>query len=94
MAAVDGCEPRCGCCPLLWSAVSEREEAVAGGRTWPDKHHPGVTYPEAYDVALDVPTGIVVSLAAVGEGTGPDVGFSVVTCSTWTQPMAGVFAGT
>ncbi len=75
VAAVDGYEPRCGCCPLLWSAVSERDEAAAGGVTWADQH-PGVTYPEAYDVALDVQTGIVVSLRPVG-GDRPDAGFDV-----------------
>jgi len=62
MVAVDGYEPRCGCCPLLWGEISERDEAEAGGPVW----GPGTAYPEAYDVALDVATGVVVSLRPVG----------------------------
>lgn len=62
MVAVDGYDPRCGCCPLLWGEISERDEAEAGGRP----PVPGTAYPEAYDVALDVATGVVVECRPIG----------------------------
>lgn len=65
-SAEEGYDPRCGCCPLLWSAVSDRDER-GGDPDWvpPDP----ATYPTAYEVGLDVATGVVVSLAGVD---GPD----------------------
>ena len=88
VAAEEGYEPRCTCCPLLWSAVTERAEAAVGGPTWADVH-PDVAYPEAYDVGLDVQTGIVVSLDDVGGGPargrvlrrGADVDGPTAVCS-------------
>ncbi|WP_110206651.1 hypothetical protein [Nocardioides daejeonensis] len=65
VAAADGYEPRCGCCPLLWGEISERDEAAGGGTTWRD-HDPQVVYPIAYEVALDLQTGIVVELTPIG----------------------------
>ena len=65
VAAVDGYEPRCGCCPLLWGEISERDESEAGGHVWRDDH-PDVVYPIGYEVALDVQTGIVVELTPIG----------------------------
>ncbi len=70
-----GYEPRCGCCPLLWSEVSER------GERGEEFDPAGVVFPEAYDVVLDHATGFVVSLLPVwGPGVGAhrdDLGFDV-----------------
>lgn len=68
----DGYEPRCGCCPLLWSRVTDWFEYGDGAPGWEPPE--GTVYPEAYDVALDVATGIVVQLCPVG-GSRPDHGF-------------------
>lgn len=68
----DGYDPRCGCCPLLWSHVSDTLEHECGG----PPPRPLADYPTAYDVALDVETGIVVSVAPVG-GVRDDLGFGV-----------------
>jgi hypothetical protein len=72
--AVEGYDPRCGCCPLLWSEVSDREEYDDGSGTWTPK--PGTSYPTAYDVALDVATSVVVRSEAVG-GDGAGLDFEV-----------------
>ncbi|GAA3615926.1 hypothetical protein GCM10022199_20330 [Marihabitans asiaticum] len=53
--------PRCGCCPLLWGEVSEWFEGEAGGPV-ADRRD----YPESYEVALDVQTGICVQARPVG----------------------------
>ena len=70
-----GYEPRCGCCPLLWSEVSER------GERGEELDLVGVVFPEAHDVVLDRATGFVVSLLPVwGAGVGAhrdDLGFDV-----------------
>ncbi|QCX26397.1 hypothetical protein [Nocardioides jishulii] len=66
-------DPRCGCCELLWSEVSERLEAEAGGPE-PD---PEAVYPEAYDVVLDHATGFVVQLTPLGESSRADLAFDV-----------------
>ncbi|SJM67037.1 hypothetical protein [Gulosibacter sp. 10] len=55
MTAIDGYEPRCGCCPLLHSAVAHRDEYG------PDEK-PYRPFPEWCRVMLDVETGVVVSL--------------------------------
>jgi len=68
--AEEGYEPRCGCCPLLWSEVSELAEQEAGGPTYRE-NHPDVTYPDGFRVALDVQTGVLVELYPVG-GDQPD----------------------
>ena len=65
VAAAPGYEPRCGCCALLWSEVSELAEQVVGGVTVRE-HDPAVVYPDGYDVALDVDTGVVVVLRPRG----------------------------
>jgi hypothetical protein len=69
-AAVDGYEPLCGCCPLLWSKASDDLEYGV------DRPPTGETHPDAYDVALDVGTGVVVSLRPLG-GSRPDDWFDV-----------------
>lgn len=68
----EGYEPRCGCCPLLWSRVTDWFEYGDGAPGW--EPPAGTVYPEAYDVALDVATGIVVQLSPVG-GSRPEHGF-------------------
>ncbi|MVA75284.1 hypothetical protein GC722_04460 [Auraticoccus sp. F435] len=62
----EGYDPRCGCCPLLFSAVSECDETAGSG--YPPWHvrNPVGRYPDAYRVGLDVATGVVVSLHPVG----------------------------
>lgn len=70
-AAVDGYDPLCSCCPLLWSQVSDDLEYGEGPRR---PVHGG--YPEAYEVALDVQTGVAASLRPVG-GSRPDGWFEV-----------------
>lgn len=60
-------DPLCSCCPLLWSYESdtlEHGESRQGAAPARD----GERYPSAYDVALDIATGIVVRcLPADGE---------------------------
>lgn len=75
MTAVDGYEPRCSCCPLLWGEVSERLEADAGGPTW-RASRPDGEYPGSWLVGLDPETGVVVSTEPLG-GDRDDLGFTV-----------------
>lgn len=91
LSATEGYEPRCGCCPLLWGAVSERHEAGAGGPTWAARH-PEVEYPASWLVGLDVGTGVVVSCEPLG-GDRDDLGFTV-TLHGVDEPMDdALFAG-
>ena len=77
LRAESGYDARCGsnCCELLWSEASWY--ADFGGLDQPDRDAPpippGTVFPDHYDVALDVQTGIVVRLRAVG--ARPDLGF-------------------
>ena len=66
LRAVPGYDPRCGgnCCELLYSEAGlradfPRPEDVPEG--WGDR-----SYPDHYDVALDVQTGVVVRCLPVG----------------------------
>ena len=61
---VEGYEPRCGCCPLLWSEVS----VIGEYGDEPDRlaRFRAEGFPDAYDAALDVQTGVVVSLDPIG----------------------------
>ena len=61
--AVEGYDPRCSCCPLLWSEVSDLLEAESMSFKYGTPQGP---WPEAYDVALDRTTGVVVSVRPVG----------------------------
>jgi hypothetical protein len=74
LRAEEGYEPRCGCCPLLWSEISVRGEY---GRE-PERlaQFAAEGYPDAYVVALDLQTGVVVSLDPV-DGGREDFAFSV-----------------
>ncbi len=56
---------------LLWSEQSDREDCEASGIPFVSAH-----YPDGYEVALDVVTGVVVQLEPVGGG-GVDPGFSL-----------------
>jgi hypothetical protein len=68
----EGYEPRCGCCPLLWSFISERDESASHGDDVGAWEPPsGTVYPEAYDVALDVRTGVVVAVDPMGPSSLP-----------------------
>jgi hypothetical protein len=71
MRPEEGYEPRCGCCPLLWSLISDRDDNDPGdvGSSWRPSH--GTTYPEAYDVALDVGSGVAVEVSPVGPSSIP-----------------------
>ena len=68
LEALPGYEPRCGgnCCELLYSEAGLRGDFPDPGDTPP---WGGGPYPESYDVALDVATGVVVRCLPVG---GPD----------------------
>jgi hypothetical protein len=61
---VEAYEPRCGCCALLWSEVS----VAAEYGDEPDRlaRFRAEGFPYAYDVALDVQSGVVVSLEPTG----------------------------
>jgi len=64
VAALDGYDPTCSCCPLIASEIADRYEWDDGSGTWMP---PGDrVYPAAYDVALDVATSVVVRSEAVG----------------------------
>jgi hypothetical protein len=71
---VDGYDPRCGCCPLLWSEVSVHAEYAGEPERLARFEADG--YPDAYDVVLDVQTAVVVSLEPVGGGR-EDFAFTV-----------------
>jgi hypothetical protein len=74
VTALDGCDPRCSCCPLIRSEVADRYEYDDGSGTW--RPPPGRAYPTAYDVALDVETAVVVRSEAIG-GDRPGLDFEV-----------------
>jgi hypothetical protein len=88
LRACDGYEPRCGCCPLLWSEVA----ALGEYGEEPDRLARFVAegFPEAHDVALDVQTGVVVALQPVGPRG--DRGFRVEIHEVDTD-LDAVFAG-
>jgi hypothetical protein len=75
LAPEPGYEPRCGCCPLLWSEIA----AVAEYGSEPERlaSFDAEGYPEAHDVALDVQTGVVVSLEPLGGGPSRHPGFEL-----------------
>ena len=79
-------DPRCPCCPLLWSVVSDREEHGDAG----NPHVRPEDYPEAYDVALDVRTGVLVDLQPIGgRGNGSALH---LTLHAVDEPLDAVFA--
>lgn len=82
--AEDGYYPRCSCCPLLWSEASDRLEHESCGEPFV----PADTYPDAYAVALDVGTGIVVQLEPIGAERET---WFAVTIQGVDKPMDDVF---
>lgn len=60
----DDYEPRCTCCQLLPSELVDREEW--SGRPDLEAWLAGRVYPDGFEVALDVQTGVVVALEPVG----------------------------
>lgn len=76
MTALDGYDPTCSCCPLLWSAVSDALEFGSG-------HQPDRPYPESYRVALDVETGVVVRLREAGADED-DIDLEIAWAQPWT----------
>jgi hypothetical protein len=62
VSAAEEYAPRCGCCPLLTSWIAARDEAECGG----PEPRPAEDYPAAYDVVLDLQTGVVVSMQPSG----------------------------
>jgi hypothetical protein len=85
---VDGYEPRCGCCALLWSEVA----AIGEYGDEPDRlaRFRAEGFPDAHDVALDVQTGVVAALQPVG-GHG-DRGFTLEIHEV-DADLGAVFAG-
>lgn len=69
------CDPRRSCCPLLFSAESEAREAQ--GEPTADDRTPGLRYPEAHRIVLDVGTGVCVRSEEVG-GSTPGGGHELV----------------
>lgn len=72
--------PRCGCCPLLCSQVSEDAEAAAGGPTRRERE-PDLRYADAHRVRLDVATGVCVYTEEIGgthAGSGHDLRIEAV----------------
>lgn len=67
LVAEPGYQPRCGgnCCELLWSEAGLL--ADFGELSEVPERWRGRTYPPAYDVALDVQTGVVVRCHPVGD---------------------------
>jgi hypothetical protein len=63
VSAQEGYDPRCSCCALLWSWVSDSVEHDAGG----PPPRPVGDYPSSYEIALDVQTGVVSELHPVGD---------------------------
>lgn len=63
--ATEAYEPRCSCCPLLFSAASEQREAEASGAARAEPT-PGFRYADHHLVRLDVETGVCVYAEEVG----------------------------
>jgi hypothetical protein len=89
VVAESGYEPRCSCCPLLWSEVAARAEY--GDE--PDRlaQFTAEGYPDAHDVALDVQTGVMVVIEPLGGGRS-GLGFTVAIHDA-DEDLDAVFAG-
>lgn len=73
-------DPRCGCCPLLFSKASEDWEAEAGGPTLRERD-PSLRYADAHRVRLDVASGVCVYTEELGgthAGRGHDLRIEAV----------------
>jgi hypothetical protein len=62
VSALPGYDPRCACCALVWCEVADTYEFGDDPGWTPVKE----AYPDHYDVAIDVQTGIVVRCLPVG----------------------------
>ncbi|HEY3527886.1 MAG TPA: hypothetical protein VGK78_01960 [Nocardioides sp.] len=89
LRALEGYEPRCGCCPLLWSEIAASAEY--GDEPVRLARFRAEGFPVAHDVALDARTGVVVSLEPVGDAHA-DRGFTVEIHEVDTD-LDAVFAG-
>jgi hypothetical protein len=89
LRAVEGYDPRCGCCPLLWSEVAARDEY--GDEPERLRTFAAQGYPEAHEVGLDVDTGVVVLLEPLGGGR-TDHGFTVEILEV-DADLDAIFAG-
>jgi hypothetical protein len=72
--------PRCSCCALLLSEVSDARERAVGGVVAADAD-PDLRYPEAHLVRLDVATGVCVRLVQLGgsrDGRAVDLAIEAV----------------
>jgi hypothetical protein len=85
--ADEGYDPRCSCCPLLWSEQSVRLELEELDEPYQPSSEP---FPEAYQVALDAGTGIVTDLRPVGVDD-PRLAFTVLIHEV-DAPLDAVFA--
>jgi hypothetical protein len=68
-------DPRCPCCPLLFSAESAALDAAAGGSSAPAATEE-IRYPDSHRIRLDVATGVCVGSEEVG-GSRPGWGHEV-----------------
>lgn len=75
VSPLDGYDPRCSCCPLLWGRVSDAIEAAMGVTTM-GALQSSLRYTERYLVALDVGTGVCVHVEHL-DGDFAGRGFSV-----------------
>jgi hypothetical protein len=73
--ALEGYEPRCSCCALLYGEVTWRLEVEEGGG--PVDEAERASWPASYLVGLDVATGVVSSLTPL-DGNTPRIGFENV----------------
>jgi hypothetical protein len=71
LVAEDGYAPRCGgnCCELLYSEAGLMSDFSDDPSRVPEEWR-GRVYPDGYDVAIDVPTGVVVCCRPVGGEPG------------------------
>ena len=69
-------DPRCACCALLFSAESEARWSEGGGLPAHERN-PGLRYPDAHRVRLDVATGVCVLTEELG-GSRPGSGHELV----------------
>lgn len=80
LAPTPSYSPRCGCCPLLPSQVSDDAEAAIGGPTRRE-YEPDLRYADAHRVRLDVATGVCVYTEEIGgthAGSGHDLRIEAV----------------
>lgn len=85
--AVDGYDPRCSCCALLWSEASVRRDLEEAGEPYVSAG----PYPDAYEVSLDLQTGVVTEVRPIGGDNRAHLWFTV-TIHDVDAPMDDLFA--